>query len=87
MENNKGLRVTIPSNIMRSTKNQIASFLYRLQISEANKEIKSSNYKARGERERVNLHWSKINTQKARGQNGQIPHFLEIFSKKTLFRK
>ena len=21
------------------------------------------------------------------GQNGQIPHFLEIFSKKTLFRK
>ena len=91
MENNRGLRVTIPSNILRSTKNQIASLLYRLQISEANKEIKSSNYKARGERERererVNLHWSKINTQKARGQNGQIPHFLEIFSKKTLFRK
>ena len=46
MENNRGLRVTIPSNIMRSTKNQIASFLYKLQISEANKEIKSSNYKA-----------------------------------------
>ena len=52
MENNRGLRVTIPSNILRSTKNQIASLLYRLQISEANKEIKSSNYKARGERER-----------------------------------
>ena len=93
MENNRGLRVTIPSNILRSTKNQIASLLYRLQISEANKEIKSSNYKGRRERERerererVNLHWSKINTHKARGQNGQIPHFLEIFSKKTLFRK
>ena len=52
MENNRGLRVTIPSNILRSTKNQIASLLYRLQISEANKEIKSSNYKAQGERER-----------------------------------
>ena len=52
MENNRGLRVTIPSNIMRSTKNQIASFLYKLQISEANKEIKSSNYKAERERER-----------------------------------
>ena len=55
MENNRVLRVTIPNNIMRSTKNQIASFLYRLQISEANKEIKSGNYKAPGgggERER-----------------------------------
>ena len=30
MENNRGLRVTIPSNILRSTKNQIASLLYRL---------------------------------------------------------
>ena len=29
--------------------------------------------------------FGKIDTKS--GQNGQIPHFLEIFSKKTLFRK